>query len=166
MGAVLVDPYHLELIDGREGQKPLPEKLHSMIQAFLIQWFGRELSKEYRALSELNVLCGPDRLVSDVTVTLRNSRYSDGDLADAPALCVEILSPGQTVGDLFDKANRLVKSGTSTCWVIWPERHKAWIYTSADLIEAAEVLDATLPDAEGEPRSLQVRVAEMWAELE
>ena len=50
--------------------------------------------------------------------------------------------------------------------MIWPERHKAWIYTPADLIEAAEVLDATLPDAEGEPRSLQVRVAEMWAELE
>jgi len=164
MGAVLVESYHVELIDGRKVQKPWPKKLHSMAQTFLIQWFGRELSKEYRALSELNVLCGSDRLVPDVTVTLRTSRYSDGDLADPAALCVEILSPGQTVGDLFDKANRLIKSGVSTCWIIWPERRKAWIYTSGDLIEAAELLKAEIPNMSSS--ELQVRVEEMWAELD
>jgi len=48
-------------------------------------------------------------------------------------------------------------------WVIWPERRKAWEYSSADLVEAKDFLTVSLPGA-NEP--LAVPLSEMWAELD
>ena len=113
-------------------------------------------------MSELNVLCGSDRLVPDVTVALRNARYQDGDLADPAILCAEILSPGQTVSNLFDKADRILKAGTPLCWMIWSERRKAWMYSLKDLVEAIDTLRVVLDDSD----RVDIPLAEMWRELD
>lgn len=163
MAAIITEPlYHMELIDGREIQKPLPKKLHFLVETFLILALNRLLPKAYIAGPELNVLCGEDRLVPDLTVVARNARFAGGDLAEPAALCVEIVSPGQTIANMFDKADRIVRAGTPVCWVIWPERRKAWMLSLDDLIEAKDVLEAKLPDGS----LLQVQTAEMWAELD
>jgi Uma2 family endonuclease len=164
MSAVLTRPeYHVELIDGREVQKPLPKNLHAFIQSYLIRVLGARLSgQKYRVLPELNVFCGEDRLVPDITVAARKAEYRDGDLADPALLCVEIVSPGQTFSALVDRAERLLKSGTPACWLIWPERRQAWTYTAENIREATEVLSASLGDED----SIEITVAEMWAELE
>lgn len=162
MGSVLTPTaYHTELVDGREIEKPLPKNLHAFIQTFLIQWFGRELPAQYRVASELNVLCGADRIVPDVTVMPRNARYLDGDLADPALLAVEILSPGQTIGNLFDKADRIVKAGTPICWVIWPERRQAWQYGAQELVEAKEHLSVSL----NEGNAMTVSLSDLWDAL-
>jgi Uma2 family endonuclease len=161
--AVITEPiYHTEFIDGREIQKPLPKNLHAFTQTYLIIFFSRTLPHKYRVMSELNVLCGPDRLVPDVTLALRTARYQNGDLADPALLCVEIFSPGQTVGDLFDKADRILKAGAPLCWIIWPERRKAWMYSLKDLTEATDTLSVVLEEAD----RIDVPVSEMWRELD
>ncbi len=163
MSTVQTEPiYHLERIDGREIQKPLPKKLHFLIERYLVIVLSRDLPKRYVAGPELNVLCGEDRLVPDVSVVERNARYEDGDLADPPLLAVEILSPGQTLGQMFGKADRLLRAGAPVCWVIWPERRQAWMYSSDLLIEAKETLTASLSDGS----HLEISLAEMWAELD
>jgi Uma2 family endonuclease len=163
MSTVLTEPaYHLERIDGREIQKPLPKKLHFLIERYLVIVLSRDLSRRYVAGPELNVLCGEDRLVPDVSVVERNARYENGDLADPPQIAVEILSPGQTVGQLFDKADRLVRAGAPVSWVIWPERRQAWMYSAHEMIEAKESLAASLSDGS----RVEVNLAEMWAELD
>lgn len=163
MGTVLTPTaYHTELIDGREVEKPLPKNLHAFIQTFLIQWFGRQLPKQYRVASELNVLCGADRLIPDVVVTLRGARYLEGDLAEPALLAVEILSPGQTIGNLFDEAERIVRAGTPVCWVIWPERRQAWQYGAKELLQTKQQLLAPLTGED----SVQVDLAELWDALE
>lgn len=163
MGSILAPTaYHTELIDGREIEKPLPKNLHAFIQTFLIQWFGRELPAQYRVASELNVLCGADLIVPDVTVMSRTARYLDGDLADPAFLAVEILPPGQTIGNLFDKADRIVKAGTPMCWVIWPERRQAWQYGMQELVEAKEQLSASLNENE----LVAVSLSDLWSALD
>jgi Uma2 family endonuclease len=163
MSTVLTQPvYHLERIDGREIQKPLPKKLHVLLEAYLVVAFSRNLPKTYQVAPELNVLCGEDRLVPDVSVVERNARYEDGDLADPPQLAAEIMSPGQTVGQLFDKADRLVRAGAPVCWVIWPERRQAWIYSADQMLEAKDTLAASLSDGS----RVEISLAEMWAELD
>ncbi len=163
MGAAFTDALaRIELIDGIPVQKPLPKKLHARIQAYLVRILGNDLPEIYDVLSELNVLAGNDRLIPDVTVTTREALYVEGDLSDAPLLTVEILSPGQNVSSLFDKANRLIRAGTSTSWIIWPERRKAWMYTADDLEEANEVLFAPLQGAS----MARVELAPMWARLD
>ena len=162
MSTALVDgAYHKELIDGREIEKPLPKKLHARVQAFLMRVLGSKAPMPYETLPELNVVCGKDRLVPDITVVERSAYYAEGDLADPAALAVEILSPGQTFSNMLDKCERLHKAGTSQCWVIWPERRQAWIYTPVSLEAAKEKLIATIGDS-----SLEISLAEMWAELD
>ncbi|MGH9653845.1 MAG: Uma2 family endonuclease [Bryobacteraceae bacterium] len=153
---------HTELIDGVEIPKPLVKKQHAFVQAFLIVFLSRTLPPRYWVASELNVLCGADRLVPDVTVTERSARYIDGDLADPPLLAVEILSPGQTIGNLFEKSDRLLKADAPMTWIIWPERRKAWMYTGSELFEASEALRSPLPAGE----SIEVALKDLWAELD
>ena len=133
MSAVLAGGchYHLEVIDGRE-VKPAPKKLHILIQTYLIIALNRMLPPRYRALPELNCSRGEqarlgrrEYIVPDIQVVERAARYEDGDLAEPPLWGVEILSPGQTIGDLFVRAERLLKLGAPLTWVIWPERRKS-----------------------------------------
>jgi Uma2 family endonuclease len=159
MSAILIDPaYHLERIDGREIQKPLPKKLHAFVQSYLISILSVNTQPKVRILSELNVLCGEDRVIPDVTVVRRNARYIDGDLADPAILAVEILSPGQPLSILIDKAERLIKAGTPMCWIIWPERRQAWMFSGDALREAGETLTAG--------NAIEVSLAAMWADLD
>ncbi len=163
MSAVFVEPYHLELIDGQEVEKPLPKKLHVAVQSYLLFLFLNLLRERYLCASELNFWCGPDRLVPDITVVRRGADYRDGDLVEAPALVVEILSPGQTIGSLMDKASRLVMAGgAKCCWVIWPERKRAWTFTlDGNMIEETESLTARFDDV-----PVIVPLADLWAELD
>ncbi len=168
MSAVSTIPqYHVELINGREIEKPLPKKLHVFIQWYLIVELTRQLSPQYRALPELNILTGgktPDGrreyIVPDVTVVAVGAKYEEGDLAEPPVWGVEILSPGQTIGDLFIRAERLLALGCPLVWVIWPEKRRAWEYRS-DVEEQRVELTGRLPNGE----EIRVPLAEMWATL-
>ncbi|HSU59891.1 MAG TPA: Uma2 family endonuclease [Bryobacteraceae bacterium] len=154
--------YHTEFIDGREVQKPLPKKLHALIQKFMLLALNRELPDAYEVLPELNVLCGQDRLVPDLTVARRDARYLEGDLADPATFTVEILSPGQSLPDLIGKADRIVRAGAPMCWVIWGEARRAWMYTLTDLEEARGVISAPLA---GDNR-VEINLDELWPQLD
>jgi Uma2 family endonuclease len=159
--------YHVELIDGREIEKPLPKKLHFFIQLYLIQALGRLLPPRYAAGPELNVLTGGrtkdgrrEYVVPDVVVVGLDSKYEDGDLAEPPILAVEILSPGQTIGEMFIRAERLLKLGTPLVWVVWPEKRKAWEYSAhPSSFELKEMTDALTV------LEVEIKLVDMWASL-
>lgn len=157
--------YHTEVIDGREIEKPLPRNLHAFIQSFLMGYLLRTVPSNYAVLAEMNVLCGNDRLVPDLLVIRRGAQYVNGDLGEAPALVIEILSPGQTIAELLGKADRFLKAGAPLSWVIWPEKRKAWTYTQGDLSESGNLL-AAFHDEVGSDVSLNLPVSELWACLE
>lgn len=152
--------YHVEKIDGREIQKPLPKLLHSRAQAHSMAALSAVIPADYEVLSELNVICGEDRLIPDVVVTPRSARYVDGDLADPATVCVEIMSPGQTLSSVFDRAERLLNAGTAAVWIIWPERLQAWRYTAQDLSETPDRLEARIGSKE-----IAIRTEEVWTSL-
>jgi Uma2 family endonuclease len=172
MTAVSTQPqYHVELIDGREIEKPLPRKLHVLIQTYLLLVLNRNLlPKQYQALPELNVLTNGqtpegrrEYVVPDVVVVARTAQYKDGDLAEPPIWAVEIFSPGQTIGDLLERAGRLLKLGCPLVWVIWPEKRRAWEYSKTDLQEVKDQLTARLPE---QSNPINIDLIEMWAELD
>jgi Uma2 family endonuclease len=153
--------YHIETIDGRDLQKPLPKILHARAQAHILRTLAGKIPANYEALSELNVICGEDRLIPDIAIAQRGARYVDGDLADPAALCVEILSPGQTLSSIFDRAERLLNTGTATVWIVWPERRQAWAYTANGLLEAPQTLCAAF-----NADQIAISVQEIWNSLE
>ena len=162
--------YHVELIDGSEVEKPLPKELHAFIQMYLILALSRQMPPHYYPLPDLNVLTGgtmPDGrreyVVPDIVVAQRSGvSFLDGNLVETPALAVEILSPGQTIVDLFVRAERLLKLGCSIVWVIWPEKHRAWEYSKDDLRECSAHLAALLQTG----TSVNINLPDMWAEME
>jgi hypothetical protein len=53
------------------------------------------------------------------------------------------MSPGQTIGQLFDKCELLHAGGTKYCWVVWPQKRAAWEYPAGGLpVPVADVLRA------------------------
>ena len=171
MSTTITEPvYHVELIDGCEIEKPLPKKLHFLVERYLVLVLSRILPDRYIAGPELNVLTGgrtPDGrreyIVPDVVVVDRAAKYEEGDLAEAPVLGVEILSPGQNIGDLFVRAERLLKLGCPMVWVVWPEKRQAWEYSTDSLREATTTLSRrlTLEDV-----VVEVELAGLWAALD
>ena len=50
-----------------------------------------------------------------------------------PLLCVEILSPGDTLTSIWDRIEDYLKIGVPVCWIVDPETGSAWTATSAGL---------------------------------
>jgi hypothetical protein len=49
MNSVLTTPrHHVELIDGREVERPVPKKLHAICQTFLIEELNRSFRRQHR----------------------------------------------------------------------------------------------------------------------
>ncbi len=163
MSAVLTQPvYHEELIDGEKVQKALPKRPHIRLQKYLTSFLDKQLPEFLEALPELNVIVESDRLIPDITVAYRKARYIEDDLADAPLLAIEILSPGQTLSGMMNKCERLLNAGVPSCWIFWPEREKAWEYTGRDLVEITPDYKLTLEDEAGIIAILALNLDDMW----
>lgn len=154
--------YHLELINGQEVQKLLPEKLHALVQTRLAiqlsQWQGQF---NLLVMTELALLCGNQhdaRIVPDVVVARRGAIYEDGMLAQGAELAIEIMSPGQMFSDLLSKCELLHSGGTEYCWILWPEKKSAWHYFADGTLEHATDTLAAGP--------IQLSVAPLFEDLE
>jgi Uma2 family endonuclease len=159
MSAVLTGPkYHIERIDGREIEKPTPKKLHAFVMsALMAELFKHDLS-DLVVLPALDVLVGNgDRIVPDIVIVRRDAKYDNGMLAEPAMLAVEIMSSGQTFGNLLDKCDRLHRAGTARCWVIWPEKRKAWHYFANGIFEDMETLQCG---------DIEVAVAPLFSKLD
>lgn len=54
-------------------------------------------------------------------------KYRGSYPTQAPSLCVEILSPGDTLRRAFEKAKHYLSWGTECVWIIDPEKRTAWM---------------------------------------
>jgi Uma2 family endonuclease len=50
----------------------------------------------------------------------------------APALCIEILSPGDPLAKTLEKANRYISWGSQCVWIVDPEKRTAWMLSVED----------------------------------
>jgi Uma2 family endonuclease len=106
---------------------------------------------QYEVLPGLDTLLdrGRDYLCPDIVVTRSDATYDkDNDMLHArdALLAVEILSPGQTVDELFGKCKLLAAAGCPVCWVIHGEKRRAYLCDSFHDYSQVSRLEAhTLP---------------------
>lgn len=108
----------------RERGKPMPTFEHSFTQRKLI--YAIEFSGKYLAMPELSLdLYGykpiPDIAVFPITMYNELLAFGASKISIIPLLTVEILSPHQSLRDLFDKSQKFLKHGVDEAWVIVPE---------------------------------------------
>ncbi len=117
----------------QERGKPMPSKLHSLVQTNLIIVLSR-FRPSYHALSELSLHLADRDVTPDISV------YGDIDLdfaqdevhmTEPPLLTVEIASPTQGVQPLIDKIRFLLGEGVQSCWLVQPQLRTITVYHGA-----------------------------------
>ena len=112
-----------EYIDGVLRPKPMATGLHGLIQLLL----GMLLRQQgVDARTEVTVRLTPTRyLVPDV---IADRTLPDMYPTEPVALCVEILSPGDRLGEALAKCEEYHAWGVPYCWVIDPIKQTGWEY--------------------------------------
>jgi Uma2 family endonuclease len=126
-----------EYVDGRIVYRSVPQKPHSKMQRFLLSGIaeaggdlGLEAWPEQRIRTQANP---PHFRVPDVCVT-----YGEPDedvFTTPPFLCIEILSPDDSLIELRIKISEYLNFGVEYVWVIDPVARSGEVYTR-DRIES------------------------------
>ena len=119
-----------EYIDGVLRPKPMGTLKHGRIQASFIRL----------------IVGGNFEIDPEVTVRIREGKYLIPDLIvqrkdavqdpypTAPVhVCIEILSPGDRVSELFAKCEEYHAWGVEMAWIVDPESRRAWEYPKGQL---------------------------------
>lgn len=68
-------------------------------------------------------------------------------LAEPPLLCVEILSPSDTIEDIQERVDDYLAMGVPFVWVVSPRSRRGWIHTPDGVKEAKDgILRTTAPE--------------------
>jgi Uma2 family endonuclease len=130
-----------EYRDGVLYPKPMPTKLHALLQLLLANLLA---GQQLEALPELAVRISPTRyLIPDVVAA---PVLGDPYPTEPVLLCCEILSPGDRLSTAFAKCEEYHEWGVPYCWVFDPEKQTAWHYHKGadpepirDIVRAGDV---------------------------
>ena len=115
----------------RERGKPMPSKLHSLVQTNLVLLLAA-YRPEYTALSELTLRLGGRDVTPDLCVYRGleiDFTQDEVRTTDPPLLTIEMASPTQGIQDLVDKARGLLAGGVQSCWLVQPQLKTITVFT-------------------------------------
>jgi Uma2 family endonuclease len=130
------EPDH-EFVHGGLKKRAMPEWDHSQWQSALIVWFGQHgHAWGIRAMPELRVRVAVGHFrIPDVTIVSRQAPR-EPYLTHAPLAVFEILSPGDSMTDLYEKLAAYEAMGIPAIWVIDPAKNTYRRYVQGKLTEA------------------------------
>ncbi|MDQ2945095.1 MAG: Uma2 family endonuclease, partial [Acidobacteriota bacterium] len=125
-----------DYVDGVVEERNLGERDHSWIQGNLVTFFmSRFRETGLAALPEWRFQIKPTRFrIPDVIVT--RGKPDEQILTKPPLLCIEILSPEDTVSRTNQRVQEYLAFGVPVVWVIDPAEKRIWIYRSNGMEEA------------------------------
>jgi len=139
-----------DYLEGIVEERNLGEFDHSRLQYLIAVALGtHEKALDAYVLPEQRVQVRATRFrIPDICLIRRQDRSPI--IRNAPLLCVEILSPEDTVRKTQDRVNDYLAMGVPTVWVVDPKLQRAYIHTSqgirpaADGVLQAEALQLTI----------------------
>lgn len=111
-----------EFWHGTATQKSTPTILHGIVQmilSMLLENAGWNTASEVRLKIVSDAEPVPDLIA---TLGKLKGRYP----TVAPPLCIEILSPSDTLARVLEKAKTYLSWGSECVWIIDPEKRTAW----------------------------------------
>lgn len=150
-----------DYIDGEVRERDLGEQPHACIQAAITALFHRN-RKEWgiRVLPEQRVQVSPTRFrIPDVCVVPANASGEE-IIRFAPMICIEVLSRGDSIGELQERADDYAEMGVPYIWAFDPVRRRVWSTNSDGLFKVRE---AEL-HVQGTP--IHIDIASIFAELD
>ncbi len=137
-----------EYVDGVVVERNVGTWEHGRLQALLAGWFGSQEDQwQVLGLIACRVQVSPTRVrVPDVLLT-RRTRQADV-VVEPPLLCVEILSPEDSLAEIKEKAADYFEMGVPAVWIIdsqarvgrWSEgRGSGWIKSDRLEVPCTEI---------------------------
>ncbi len=123
-----------DFIDGEILERDMGEWSHGRLQLKLAaRLMANEGRWRSRTVLEVRLRITRSRYrIPDIMVTSQDAPF-EKVVVTPPLLCVEILSPGDTLTSIWDRIEDYLKIGVPVCWIVDPETGSAWTATSAGL---------------------------------
>jgi Uma2 family endonuclease len=127
-----------DYVDGVVEERNLGEWDHSNVQANLITFFCTRFRQTgITAVGEWRFQVSPTRFrVPDVTVVA--GEPDEQILHKPPLLCIEILSPEDTISRTNTRVQDYLKFGVPVVWVVDPRERTIWIYRPNTAVQEAQ----------------------------
>jgi Uma2 family endonuclease len=128
-----------DFVDGHLEKRNLGELDHSTIQTLLAAWFVRhDVEWGTRTRVELRVqVLGARYRVPDVCVLNRHQPQQQV-VRQAPLICIEVLSPEDTLNRLRVRVSDYLRMGVEHVWIIDPEKREGTICTPDSWIKVQD----------------------------
>ncbi len=107
---------------GAAVQKTMPTVLHGIVQAILVMLLEKA---GWNTASEVRLKVASDAEPVPDLIAVRG-KFKGRYPTAAPALCIEILSPRDTLAKTLEKASTYISWGSQCVWIIDPEKRTAW----------------------------------------
>jgi len=128
-----------DYVDGEVLERKVGERDHSEIQRNLILYLGSRMRQwRIHVFPEQRVQVSPTRFrVPDVCV-VSGEKPLEQIFTKPPMLCIEILSPEDTMSRMLERAADYLAFGVAHVWVLDPRTRRAYDYTPTGMQEAKD----------------------------
>ena len=124
-----------DYVDGVVEERNLGEWDHSSVQTQFVIFFSKFRHTGLRAVTELRIRVRENKYrISDVVVT--SGKPQEQVLTKPPLLCIEILSPEDTVSRTNARIQDYLDFGVPVVWVVDPRERTVWIYRATGMEQA------------------------------
>lgn len=121
-----------DYLEGEVIERNVGKRKHGYAQAEIAAWFGSRKSQlNLQPLTELRLQVTPTRVrIPDLVIA--QTPIPDEEVFTAPpCLCIEIMSPDDTMANLQDRLDDYLAFGVPNIWVIDPWKFRGWTITPA-----------------------------------
>jgi Uma2 family endonuclease len=130
--------YRLELVEGELRQISPPGSMHGFVTMEVSLWLAEyvrrnNLGSVFAAETGFRIGRDPDTVLAPDVSFIRKERIAVTGIPqafypEAPALVVEVVSPGDTAEEVDDKMRRWFAAGVELAWVVYPGGHTVTVY--------------------------------------
>ncbi|HLI76744.1 MAG TPA: Uma2 family endonuclease [Acidobacteriaceae bacterium] len=150
-----------DYLEGEVKERRLGERPHSLVQAYFVRVFGVN-GREWKVWvqPEQRVQVRPERYrVPDICVLVRDQPF-ENIVTHPPLLCLEILSPGDSLSELQERVDDYAAMGVQHIWTVDPTRRRAYLASPTGFVQP-QGRELAIP---GTP--IRISLDELFAELD
>jgi Uma2 family endonuclease len=150
-----------EYIDGEVLERNLGEFDHANLQASLCTWLrSRRRQWKIRVVVEQRVQVTPTRYrIPDVSV-LSADRPKEQIITHPPLICIEVLSPDDSLLGMRQKIADYVAFGVPNIWIFEPETREVWICAADSMTKVTGVILTAFGT------EIAIPLVEIWDDLD
>jgi Uma2 family endonuclease len=136
-----------DFVEGEVLERNVGQRRHGYAQVRIASWFSQcRQGLHLQSLTGVRTRVGPNRIrIPDIVVS--ELPLPDEEVFTSPPyLCVEVMSPDDTIAAMQDRLDEYLDFGVPNIWVVDPWKHRGWHVTAEGW---ATAIDGIMRTADG-----------------